>query len=51
MVDESFLIGGHIYEYFASRAQKVAIVISADLAHTHKIEKGPMKGEEPLGCD
>ena len=51
MVNESFLIGGHIYEYFAARPEKVAIVISADLAHTHKVTKGPLKDKEPLGYD
>jgi aromatic ring-opening dioxygenase LigB subunit len=41
MAEESFMIGGHIYEYFEGRKEKVAVVVSADLAHTHKIEKGP----------
>jgi len=35
-------IGAHIYNFLDNLKEKVLVVISADLAHTHKITHGPL---------
>lgn len=36
MISELLRLGGDLYDYLESRKERIAVVISADLAHTHK---------------
>lgn len=49
MVPEAYALGKAIYDFLEGLPQKVAILISCDLAHTHKIPGGPQAGTEPYG--
>ena len=49
MVEDSYILGKTVYEFLNSLTEKVGILISCDLAHTHKIEGGPEAGTEPYG--
>jgi aromatic ring-opening dioxygenase LigB subunit len=49
MVSEAYLLGKSIYEFLNNSPLKIAVLISCDLAHTHKIPGGPEAGTEPYG--
>lgn len=44
MVGEMLEVGSTLFDYFESLEERVVIVISADLAHSHLITHGPCKG-------
>ena len=41
MIEEELLLGGLIYAYFEELNENVAVVISSDLAYTHKANLKP----------
>jgi aromatic ring-opening dioxygenase LigB subunit len=49
MAPEAYVLGKTIYEFLNNLPLKIAILISCDLAHTHKIQGGPEAGTEPYG--
>ena len=49
MVEDAYMIGKVLYEYLNNLPERVGLVISCDLAHTHKINGGPEAGTEPYG--
>ena len=49
MTPEAYKIGKSVYEFLDKLPLKVGILISCDMAHTHKIPGGPEAGTEPYG--
>ena len=49
MTDDAYKIGTLAYEFLNNLKEKVTVLISCDLAHTHKIQGGPEAGTEPYG--
>lgn len=44
MVGEMLEVGSTLFNYLDSLKERVVIVVSADLAHSHLITHGPCKG-------